>query len=154
MMNGKKDRVVMLLLSIILPLNFYLIFKFPAPNETLVFVGFGVLGAGVLLFALAFSALAKNRNQGIVTTGIYGMVRNPMYLGGMLMFLSHMLLGQSGLVVMTAIAAAIGCYLLALSEDSKGIEKFGDDYRRYMESVPRFNILAGMIRRFRGTGHK
>lgn len=107
-----------------------------------------------MFFVLAFSALAKNRNQGIIRTGIYGVVRNPMYLGGMLMFLSHMLLGQSEVVVVTAILAAIGCYLLALSEDSKGMEKFGDDYRRYMESVPRFNILAGMIRKLRGMVHK
>jgi len=153
-MNVKRDRVVMMLLSIILPLNFYLIFRFPASNETLVFIGFGVLGAGGLLFVLAFSALAKSRNQGIVTSGIYGVVRNPMYFGGMLMFLSHMLLGQSTIVMVTAIFAAIGCYLLALSEDSKGMEKFGDDYRRYMESVPRFNILAGMIRKLRGMVHK
>jgi hypothetical protein len=32
-----------------------------------------------------------------------------------------------------------------LNED-KQIEKFGDDYKRYLETVPRMNFIAGLIR--------
>ena len=29
--------------------------------------------------------------------------------------------------------------------DKSGIKKFGDDYKRYMERVPRMNFFAGLI---------
>ena len=37
-------------------------------------------------------------------------------------------------------------YLDAIREDQACIRKFGDDYRRYMERVPRMNLIAGVIR--------
>lgn len=154
MVTGKWDKALMVILSMILPLNFYLIYRFPASNNTLAFIGFGVLGVGVLFFVLSLVTLALKRGEGIVTSGIYGVVRNPMYLGGMLMFLSHMFLGQGAIVKITAIVAVICCYLEAFSEDAKGIRKFGDGYRRYMESVPRMNIILGLVRRICGTFHK
>jgi hypothetical protein len=40
-------------------------------------------------------------------------------------------------------------YLIALKADQELIEKFGDDYRRYMQKVPRMNFLLGLIRLLR-----
>jgi protein-S-isoprenylcysteine O-methyltransferase Ste14 len=37
-------------------------------------------------------------------------------------------------------------YLISRQEDQRLIEKFGDDYKRYMQSVPRMNFLVGVIR--------
>jgi protein-S-isoprenylcysteine O-methyltransferase Ste14 len=31
-------------------------------------------------------------------------------------------------------------------EERSSLERFGDDYQRYMEHVPRINLLAGTIR--------
>lgn len=40
-------------------------------------------------------------------------------------------------------------YFTALKADQELIEKFGDDYRRYMQKVPRMNFFAGVIRLLR-----
>ena len=40
-------------------------------------------------------------------------------------------------------------YLIALKADQELTEKFGDDYRRYMQKVPRVNFLVGLIRLLR-----
>ena len=37
-------------------------------------------------------------------------------------------------------------YFIALKADQELIEKFGDDYKRYMQEVPRMNFLLGLIR--------
>ena len=37
-------------------------------------------------------------------------------------------------------------YIDILIADQDCIEKFGDDYKRYMERVPRTNFLLGFIR--------
>ena len=37
-------------------------------------------------------------------------------------------------------------YFIALKADQELIEKFDDDYKRYMQKVPRINFLVGLIR--------
>jgi protein-S-isoprenylcysteine O-methyltransferase Ste14 len=49
-----------------------------------------------------------------------------------------LLLGASG---------SLAFVLRLKGEDEVNITKFGDDYRRYMEQVPGYNIRLGLIRR-------
>ncbi len=83
----------------------------------------------------------------LVDTGIYSVVRHPQYLGGIfaifittLLWHPHWLFGVLG-VVGTAIV-----YMGCREEDQRLIQQFGDDYIRYMQKVPRMNLLAGVIR--------
>lgn len=52
-------------------------------------------------FASALVRLQEERKQQVITTGVYGLVRHPMYLGGVLMFVGGpMLMGSRyGLIV-------------------------------------------------------
>lgn len=67
------------------------------------------------------------------------------------MFFSHVLLGQNWIVVISTIVGIACCYLIILSADQRNIEKFSDDYRHYMQSVPRMNLLMGIVRQLRLT---
>ena len=51
---------------------------------------------------------------------------------------------QLGLVSMGLV------YADTFKADQSCIEKFGDDYKRYMQRVPRVNFVAGIIRLVRG----
>ena len=62
------------------------------------------------------------------------------------MFFSHILLGQNWIVATSTIIGIACCYLIILSEDQRNIEKFGDEYRLYMQSVPRMNLLLGIVK--------
>ena len=82
----------------------------------------------------------------VVATGIYAVVRHPMYLSFLLISLSLVLLSQHWL---TAVLGAIVMVLLyndMCREEKSNLERFGDDYQRYMEQVPRVNFVAGAIR--------
>jgi protein-S-isoprenylcysteine O-methyltransferase Ste14 len=86
----------------------------------------------------------------LVDSGIYAIVRHPQ--GGaawLLLNLALILIGQTWLIVILGIASVVLVYLDALKADQYAIEKFGDDYKRYMERVPRINFLAGIIRLLR-----
>ena len=120
----------------------------PAIGE-LVVIGWMVFGIGALFYIMSVLTLRRKGVDKIIGTGIYGIVRHPMYLGAMMMFLSHIFLGQNWIVVVGGVVAIVCCYLIIISGDERNMEKFGDDYKRYMQRVPRMNLLLGIFRLFR-----
>jgi len=64
----------------------------------------------------------------------------------MTMFFSHIFLGQNLIVAIGTIVALVCCYLIIVSDEEKNLEKFGDDYKRYMQKVPRIDFVLGVIR--------
>ena len=83
----------------------------------------------------------------MVTTGIYSIVRHPQYLAGIFLSLAFMLISQHWIVVVLGIPFMIILYIGGIDEDRALIKKFGKEYEDYMKSVPRFNILLGIIRK-------
>ena len=146
MRRETKDNILMIILGITFFLNIIAINLFLPTIEELVVVGYTILGVGALLYILSVFTLRRKGVSNIVESGIYGIVRHPMYLGAMLMFFSHIFLGQNWIVAIGTIVAIVCCYLIILSGDQRNIEKFGDDYRHYMQKVPRINFLVGVIR--------
>ena len=83
----------------------------------------------------------------LVDTGLYAVVRHPQYTGGIyaiflttFLWYPHWLFGVLG-VIGTAVI-----YLSCREEDKRLIEKFGDNYRGYMQKVPRVNLFLGIVR--------
>ena len=75
----------------------------------------------------------------LVATGLYNFVRNPMYVGVLLMLIAHFLwFGYWSLLIYT------GCFWLAFHifvlsyEEPTLKKKFGADYEDYLERVPRW----------------
>ncbi len=82
----------------------------------------------------------------LVDTGVYALVRHPQYLGFMLFVLALMLMSQHwASVIPGSLGLALFC-LDVLKEERMSLEKFGDEYRHYMERVPRINLLVGILR--------
>ena len=86
----------------------------------------------------------------VVDSGIYAVVRHPQYLGFILFVLALVLMSQHWLSVFSGVMGSALFYKDVLREEQMSIEKFGDDYKRYMERVPRMNIIVGVIRLLRG----
>ena len=85
----------------------------------------------------------------LVDNGLYSIVRHPQYTSGILFSLALILIAQSWLIAVMGIVVMPLLYLDILMADKHEIEKFGDDYRRYMKRVPRTNFLLGIIRLLR-----
>ena len=83
----------------------------------------------------------------LVDTGIYAVVRHPQYLGGILaIFITTLLWYPHWLFGVLGIIGAVIVYMSAKEEDQRLILQFGNDYIRYMQKVPRMNLLVGVIR--------
>lgn len=148
-----KDNLLMGIIGIVFFLNMLLL-NIPVLDVVpviagLLVVGWIVLGIGALFVILSVVTLRRKGTADVTDSGVYGIVRHPMYLGGMVMFLSHIFFGQNWIIIVSTVVGMVCCYLLIRSGDQRNIEKFGDDYKRYMQKVPRMNFAVGILRLLR-----
>jgi protein-S-isoprenylcysteine O-methyltransferase Ste14 len=90
---------------------------------------------GILLLIFGWSKIYRARGQ-LVTTGIYGYVRHPQYLGFLLLTLGMNVLWIAISTVLLWPILAILYYRLAKEEDKELEERFGEEYRKYKRMVP------------------
>jgi protein-S-isoprenylcysteine O-methyltransferase Ste14 len=84
--------------------------------------------------------------EALVATGVYALVRHPQYLGWMLMYVAMILFKPNWILAVPGIAGAACVYRFTVQEEAFLKEKFGDSYRRYMQAVPRFSLVTGVVR--------
>lgn len=144
--------------GLILLLTWFLYFFFlhdPAIKQ-IVYVAWVILGIGLVLIFWSIAVLLSRgepeRRDGwtqttaLVTTGIYAVVRHPLYLGWALMYISVMLFSQHWIIFLLGLLG-IGCMCwITKQEDQHLIERFGTAYENYIHSVPSMNIFSGIIR--------
>ena len=81
----------------------------------------------------------------LVARGLYCFVRNPMYLGGLLIVLGHFLWFQSLWLLLYAGGLFLMFHFFVVLYEEPTLRKsFGESYVRYCQSVPRWAL------RFRG----
>jgi len=85
----------------------------------------------------------------LVDSGVYAVVRHPQYLGFMLFVLALVLMCQHWLSVISGVLGSALFYKDVLREEQMSVEKFGDDYKQYMERAPRMDFLTGVLRLLR-----
>jgi len=134
------------------PCNPLIIFKVLEPNniKVLWYIGWIFWIVGITLVILPYHYLYYRKVKVLVDSGIYAIVRHPLYLGWILsIFVTTIFLHQHWLFVIIGIPGIASVYLISRHEEQLNIERFGDDYKRYMQKVPRMNLLVGIIRLIR-----
>lgn len=122
-------------------------------------LGLWVTGLGAILVLICISTFV-HRGRGtpapfdpprlFVASGPYRHVRNPMYIGGLMVFLGFGMMERSPAVMLLAIMVAFGFHLFVLLVEEPGLERrFGVSYLAYKRSVPRWipSVSLGRKRR-------
>jgi len=91
----------------------------------------------------------KTRQLVVTSLYMYTIVRHPQYMGGILLNIALMLLAQHWLIILLGCVSAVLIWLDIQAADQECVEKFGDEYRRYMQRVPQVNFILGTIRLIR-----
>jgi protein-S-isoprenylcysteine O-methyltransferase Ste14 len=139
------------------PINPLAILEIIAPNDIayLSYLGWIFWAIGVILVILPYYAIYVRKAENLMDHGIYAIVRHPLYLGWILgIFVATVFLYQHWVFLVIGIPGTASIYLIAKHEERSNIAKFGDDYKRYMQEVPRMNLVTGVIRFLRRRSAK
>ncbi len=140
----------------ILPIVMVFVFYNHYGLDFLVSAGWALLAFSVAIILLAGGEFRRKgaapkgeslvHTTALVDTGIYALIRHPQYLGFMLFVLALILMCQHWASVIPGFLGLALFYVDVLKEERMSQKKFGDKYGRYMERVPRMNILVGVLR--------
>jgi protein-S-isoprenylcysteine O-methyltransferase Ste14 len=145
--------------SIVLCWLLFVLFFHNPISQILFVLGNLTVGVGILLIILAMTTLRRSGDlqEGgaftdttkVVKHGVYSIVRHPLYLGWLLMYPAAMLVSQHWLILILGLPGIVSMDQITRTADEQLVEKFGEEYAQYMGEVPRLNILAGMVRKFK-----
>jgi protein-S-isoprenylcysteine O-methyltransferase Ste14 len=111
---------------------------------SLIGLGFRVWGTAVLSGATMVSMSA--RTDCFITGGVFGLVRNPMYLGDLFIFPSYTLLLNPWLTPAFALYHIVRVLRLCAYEEHQMRARWGDQYEQYCRSVPRLVPRVAHVR--------
>lgn len=135
--------IVAFLLQRILPITFPREF----PMAVIQLTGAILIVAGVALVIRArreFARYGQPTDPGfptgrIITTGVFSVSRNPLYLGGISLLAGISLVFNLSWVLIFLIPSIIAChYILIVPEERYLLAKFGEQYQAYFAAVHRW----------------
>jgi len=104
-----------------------------------------IIGMGIIVLARReFAHFDQPTDPGhptnkIVKTGVFSISRNPLYLGGAIVFLGIALALNMPWALVTLLLSIIIChYVLIIPEEQYLAAKFGEEYKEYVASVHRW----------------
>ncbi len=117
--------------------------------------GWLLVGLGVAGLAAAFARFARDGlgtpsptapTEHLVVTGPYRFVRNPMYVAVLAVIMGQALLWRSGVVLAYAVLFVVAVTaFVALYEEPTLREAHGEEYARYVATVPRWLPRPGRV---------
>ena len=160
-MWGASELLTLAELPLFLGLTAHLFLRMPVPAAQgvagTVAMAFGAVTALTGLFVSVWAIYTTvrvgvildaghyvQRDHRLVTTGAYGFVRNPMYLGVLLIWFGIAAVMRNVFVLIAAAAYVLPAYWLYIrAEERMMLGEFGAEYANYMRSIgrllPRFD---------------
>lgn len=80
----------------------------------------------------------------MINANVFRIVRHPLYLGTAIWTIGLLLVFQSIPATLLGIVNIFCYWMASKKEDSFNIEKFGNEYRKYIKEVPMWNALKGL----------
>jgi protein-S-isoprenylcysteine O-methyltransferase Ste14 len=125
------------------------ILEIPPVLTILAPVGWLLLITGATFILLTIATLLRKHTESVISSSVFSIVRHPMYLGSILIYLAMVCFLPHWIMAILIAVNVIYIYWFMVLEEKQDILKYGADYERYMQSVPRANLFSGFIRLLR-----
>ena len=120
------------LYSIVLPLQW---------GTVCFYIGLIVYVCGCIPYIISTINFAATPLDEPIVSGVYRISRNPLYLFSALMLLGIGIAGASWLMIVLVILYAVVNHFTVLAEERFCSKKYGEPYRAYMRTVPRYLLF-------------
>ena len=121
-------------------------FAHPTPASMLAGLAVVLLGEGIRFWGVAFVG-AETRTTGtvggtyLVTNGPFAHVRNPLYVGNMLLYAGIGIMSLAlfpGLLFLALLWFGVQYSMIVAREEEYLAQRFGEEFSEYAKNVPRF----------------
>ncbi len=122
------------------------VFAHPTPVTLTIGILTALLGEGIRFWGVAIAG-SETRTTGtvggtyLITTGPFAFVRNPLYVGNMLLYAGVGIMSNAlfpWLLIVAVVWFFVQYSLIVSEEEGYLVSRFGDDYQEYRRQVPRF----------------
>lgn len=114
----------------------------------------GLAGLGVVVLGLAVRSLSAgtlHKNDVLATEGIYAIVRNPLYLGSLLLLLGVNIIIADPLTLAVSLALFAVTYVPTIRREEQGLaHAYGEHWQAYIASTPRLLPRLSRLGALRG----
>jgi len=108
--------------------------------------GIGIMLTMLPLLYWMFSSLGKNitptvvtrKDHSLVTEGPYKWIRHPLYTFGTANFIGLSLAAANWFILLMMVSAFVTLHARTYIEEAKLLEKFGDEYQKYINTTGRY----------------
>ena len=100
--------------------------------------GIVVIVAALYLGKVALSIVfaEDNKDIGVIDKGAFGIVRHPVYLSEIIIYIGLLIISMSLAAVVVWVIAIGFLHWISKYEEKLLLKRFGDDYERHMRKVP------------------
>jgi len=78
----------------------------------------------------------KRERPGVIKKGVFGVIRHPIYLSEILLYLGLLMMSSSLAATFVWGIAILFLHYISRHEESLLLARFGEEYKRYMREVP------------------
>jgi protein-S-isoprenylcysteine O-methyltransferase Ste14 len=115
-------------------------------SETIVWIGLGLIHLAFLLIFIAQRNMANEWRIGIdnenkvnlITKGMFGISRNPIFLGVIIVFIGLFLIIPNTLTAIILVTGVLVIQVQVRLEEEFLLKSLGDEYKEYMTKVKRW----------------
>jgi protein-S-isoprenylcysteine O-methyltransferase Ste14 len=119
----------------------------PIIGYIIISIAFAFMAAGsIILYEGGDTKKKKRPRIRFIEKGIYTVVRHPVYLGLMLLFIGMMFISDLRWSSILAFPSVVTMYYYTIKEEQIFLERFGDEFEDYLKRVPRLDIFLGIYR--------
>ena len=111
-------------------------------GNVLVLVGLGLAELVVIQNNYAAATITVEEEQPVVSTGLYGLVRHPMYVGALIMMVGMPLALASYWGLLTLIPGVL-VFVARITDEEKALRQELDGYDEYTEKV-HYRLVPGV----------
>jgi len=127
--------------AVFFPLTLCLVYAVFLPLQlgtAWLYSGLLVFSFGVFFTVVAVLNFAASPRDNVITKGLYGISRNPMYVGLLMMHIGLGIACASWLYLLLTVVLLILLNANLAGEERYCLHRYGDNYRDYMKRTPRW----------------